>query len=222
MNESAPTLEPVALGHLRRVWERMIAMYDHKWVSGRGLTPQKDDGTITITGDVWAKGLAGLTPSHLAAGLRACLLRADPWPPSVQEFRGMCLGIPSLDLVHLEFRGLSERTPFGVLVWNRIDSQRWRMASPETQEKLIAAQYNLAREHVLRGGSLPSLAVAEIEAPKPAPPKHDPEARERAINEIKELFGMSAEDAASSVDAQAVTAPVSPHDGKMAAAGPDA
>lgn len=58
----------------------MSSIYGHKWVSAYG--PQ-DDGT-------WAVGLSGYTPEQIGRGLRACLDRNDPWPPSLPEFRALC------------------------------------------------------------------------------------------------------------------------------------
>lgn len=56
-------------------------MYGHKWTSAYGET---DDGT-------WIKGLAGLSLEQISHGLRECLKRNDPWPPSLPEFRAMCV-----------------------------------------------------------------------------------------------------------------------------------
>ena len=59
----------------------MAAIYGHKWVSSFGET---DDGT-------WLRVLTGITRGQIAAGLRSCLERDDPWPPGAGEFRRMCL-----------------------------------------------------------------------------------------------------------------------------------
>lgn len=58
----------------------MTRMYGHKWISSYG---EVDDGT-------WAKGLSGMSSEQLGAGLRACLNRDDPWPPTLVEFRNLC------------------------------------------------------------------------------------------------------------------------------------
>lgn len=60
----------------------MARMYGHKWVSAYG---ERDDGT-------WASGLAELTLQQLATGVRGCLKRTDPWPPTLPEFRVLCVG----------------------------------------------------------------------------------------------------------------------------------
>lgn len=69
-----------------QVWERMAYMYGHRWTSNYG---PEDDGT-------WRKGLAGLTPAQIGAGLVKCLERRpgageEDWPPTLNEFRDLCL-----------------------------------------------------------------------------------------------------------------------------------
>ena len=68
---------------VKKLWLRMAKVYGHKWTSSYG---QVDDGT-------WAKGLAGITPQQLADGLETCVTKSLPWPPSLPEFRGFCLGV---------------------------------------------------------------------------------------------------------------------------------
>lgn len=69
-----------------QIWQRMAFMYGHRWTSNYGA---EDDGT-------WRKGLAGLTPAQIGAGLVKCLERRpqngeEDWPPTLNEFRDMCL-----------------------------------------------------------------------------------------------------------------------------------
>lgn len=60
----------------------MSRIYGHRWTSG---FTEADDGT-------WLTGLRDLLPEELAAGLRACIHREDDWPPTLPEFRRLCLG----------------------------------------------------------------------------------------------------------------------------------
>lgn len=65
------------------LWEKMTALYGHKWTSAHGL---EDDGT-------WARVLGDITPVQLATGLERCVTdRDDIWPPTAPEFRMMCMG----------------------------------------------------------------------------------------------------------------------------------
>lgn len=59
----------------------MQDIYGHKWISAFGESDI--DGT-------WSIALGDLTPEELGRGLRACVERDDPWPPSLPEFRRLC------------------------------------------------------------------------------------------------------------------------------------
>ena len=67
---------------MAQLWEKLSRIYGHRWTSGFG---EADDGT-------WLTGLRDLLPEELAAGLRACIRREDDWPPTLPEFRRLCLG----------------------------------------------------------------------------------------------------------------------------------
>lgn len=63
----------------------MVEFYGHKWLASYGENIEAGAGAT------WQRGLAGVTPAQIADGLRACLERDDPWPPTLPEFRKMCL-----------------------------------------------------------------------------------------------------------------------------------
>lgn len=69
---------------IAKLWSVMARMYGHRWTSSFGET---DDGT-------WAKGLRGLTAEQIGHGISKILApnsEADGWPPSLPEFRAMCV-----------------------------------------------------------------------------------------------------------------------------------
>lgn len=68
----------------------MAKIYGHKWVSNYGET---DDGS-------WLSGLHDVTPEQVSVGLEQCRINNDPWPPSLPEFRAMCLPARRLDPTH--------------------------------------------------------------------------------------------------------------------------
>ncbi len=76
--------------HIGLLWERMAKIYGHKWVSSYGET---DDGS-------WLTGLHDVTPEQVSAGLEKCRTSAEPWPPSLPEFRAMCLPEKRLAACH--------------------------------------------------------------------------------------------------------------------------
>ncbi len=81
--------------HIRVLWERMAKIYGHKWVSSYG---EMDDGT-------WLTGLGDVTPEQVGAGLEKCRTSAEPWPPTLPEFRAMCLPAKRLTAAHNEASG---------------------------------------------------------------------------------------------------------------------
>lgn len=151
------------------LWVAMADVYGHRWVSSYGADPAKGAGAT------WAKGLAGLTPRQIGQGLDACIASADAWPPTLPEFRAMCLGIPTLAAVRLD---RDKATPFARLVWQHLDGYRMRQASADAADRMLREAYELAREHVMRGGALPEEPVAAITddtARKPQVPQTEAE-----------------------------------------------
>ncbi|MNN21913.1 hypothetical protein D3C81_1352500 [compost metagenome] len=186
--ESA-TARAVSSTSRRTLWVRMAEIYGHRWTSSFGENP---DNGAALT---WAKGLAGVTPAQLAEGLMACLASADPWPPTLPEFRARCLGVPALAQVQLELRSPENRSAFTILVWSCIDAYRFRHASTEKSDRLIRDAYETARERVMRGGKLPTVPAAALAGPtagaSEARPCRDPEVARSAMVELDELFRMA-------------------------------
>lgn len=177
---------------LRRLWARMASGYGHRWTSAFGVSPEHEDGRLTLAGDTWANTLAGLSEQQIAEGLRVCRLVGtdDDWPPSATAFRAMCLGVPSLAAVRFELRG-REYSRFTRLVWQRIpDPYAFAQADTQRAERIVRDAYQLAREHVMRGGALPDEPVAAIEQAKPEPIKPaSPEAVQAAADAVRLVFG---------------------------------
>lgn len=171
---------------IERLWERMGEIYGHRWPSSYG------DDALKGAGRTWAKGLAGITPDQVADGISACMASAEPWPPTLPEFRGMCLGIPSLGTVRQELRAEQGRSRFTLEVWSRIDGWRFRQADAEQAGRLIRDAYEAAREHVMLGGALPELPVAALEGAGSSaepPPKARPEVVEQAVEAVRRVLG---------------------------------
>lgn len=170
---------------MRTFWARMAAIYGHKWSSAYGELPEDDNGKATTAGDTWRRGLMGIPSAALGIGLNACVVSADPWPPTLPEFRAMCLAVPSLAAVRMAIRhGGAE--PFIRLVYQYLDTFAHRHADVPRAEKMLADAYQQAREHVMQGKPLPPEPVAAIESARehapvnPAHPETVREAVERA------------------------------------------
>lgn len=158
----------------------MTATYPHKWVSAVG------DDSRSPAGRAWARSLAGLTRQHIDRGLDACRNSSDPWPPSLPEFKALCLGIPSFAAVKLD----TERAePFTRMVWLYLDGFRMRQVSAEQGERMMRDAYELAREHAMRGGELPEPVPAiKHEKDRPNVPA-DPAERQRRIEQARRDLG---------------------------------
>lgn len=150
---------------MRRLWQVMAEVYGHRWTSAYG------DDAGASTGRTWAKGLTGLTPTQIGHGLDAAIVSSDEWPPSLPAFRALCLAVPAFASVRAELAARdSRRSPFARLVWLNLDTHRWRTADADRGDRLLREAYDMAREHVMRGGELPE-PVAEItHSPEPRRP----------------------------------------------------
>lgn len=173
---------------LRRIWERLTALYGHAWVSVHGVTPHDKAGALSMSGDTWGRVLAGLSVQQIAAGIEACVAEGAEFPPSAPRFRAMCLGVPSLAAVRSDLRH-GETSPFARAVWAELDSFRYRQASAEQEDRMLRDAYELVRERVMRGERLPEPPVArlpqEVRKSTPSPP----EVREHYLSQIRTLLG---------------------------------
>lgn len=168
----------------------MADVYGHRWVSSYGADPQAGAGAT------WANGLADLTADQLATGIEACMTSADPWPPTLPQFRAMCFDIPALATVRMRFmQQLRQRDPlvtepFDRLVWQFIDGYRIRQVSSDQAERMVRDAYEIAREHVMAGGALPEPSVAVEHKPEPVRDRKpaSPEEIERAKAAIRDLL----------------------------------
>lgn len=155
----------------------MAEIYGHRFTSAFG-----DSESHTAT--TWSKGLAGVTSQQLATGLEACITSADPWPPTLPEFRARCLSIPSLPAVKLDLRSSRKRAMFTHLVWSFVDHTAYGNAQGDKSDRMLREAYELAREHVMRGGDMPSAIAGEIGQEKhhwrAPPPEHRAEILARA------------------------------------------
>ena len=144
---------------MRMLWQRMAEIYGHRWTSNFG------DDAGKGAGYTWARGLAGLTNEQIRAGVDAALASAEPWPPTLPEFRALCLSIPSFATARATVHA-KQVTPFLRLMWTHIDGYRFRQADQDASDRLLRNAYELARDHVMRGGALPPEPVAAIATAK--------------------------------------------------------
>ena len=145
----------------------MVELYGHRWISVHG------EGATDGSAETWAKGLAGLAPEQIATGVEACIAAGASWPPTLPEFRAMCLGIPSFGAIDAEILTLkdAQRSDFARLVWSFIDGYQHRHVRAEEAKRMRRDAYEQACDHVMRGGALPPRPAAAVEHQAPPKPK---------------------------------------------------
>lgn len=170
----------------------MAAIFGHRWTSSFGDSAEDSTGVLTVAGETWRRGLAGLAEMQIGVGIEACIAASEPWPPTLPEFRAMCLGVPSFPAATQQFRQPAEmRTAFVRLMWQHIDGWQFAQANTRDAERMLRGAYELAREHVMRGGALPEPSIA-IEAAKPREAKPaSPEVVKAAMDKIAAAIGVS-------------------------------
>lgn len=172
---STPIAAAVPAMWLRRLWERMVALYGHAWTHVHGVSPQASDHDgLTMSGSTWAGVLAGLSGSQISKGVQACIDAGGEFPPNAPSFRALCLGIPPLATVRSELRH-GEPSPFARALWAELDAFRYRQASAEQADRMLRDAYDVVHARVMRGEPLPVDPVAEIahekRESKPATPE---------------------------------------------------
>ncbi len=171
---------------LRELWGQMTAIYGHRWTSAYGADP------ATGAGQVWGEGMIGLTPRQIRTGAAACRDGhgpADGWPPTLPQFRELCLGLPPLAEVRAELADRDgERTPFGLLVARSLDMWAYRQADARTAERMLGEAYAAARAHVLAGGELPVVLPALPDDSDRLTPWASPEVAGAALAAVREML----------------------------------
>ena len=104
-------------------------------VYGRTWTGQYAGETAKVAIAAWGDGLFDLTDEHLEAGRRGTLKRHSDWPPSLPEFRRLCLGLGS-DADAVEAAMNRDRDhPIGRYIVGGITSWDWSNLSTKDLEK---------------------------------------------------------------------------------------
>jgi len=162
---------------VKDIWLAMSSIYGHCWNSNHGLKPNALDL------ELWSEGLEGLDESQIKTGIKACFKRLDEWPPSLPQFRKLCLDIPSLMHVKQDMRQ-KQRSPFTTFVMGFLDHWQYRQADQNQAEKLLRQAYELAVHQRMNGALLPEPPAALLEN-KPEPVKVISEAERHAQQQAK-------------------------------------
>ena len=187
MSDSSNTTEQ----HMARLWDRMAAIYGHRWTSSYG--------TCTSTAfSVWLRGLADIEPKQLGAGLAKCLerrdikdaARVDPWPPTLPEFRALCLpspedlGLPSEDTAYRA--AASGDWSLHPAVWaaaRKVGTWELRRLPETVMRSRFVSEYRSVMGGVMAGQAFPQppADVPAIEFDRTPPEYRESVARERRV-----------------------------------------
>lgn len=74
------------------LWGTFTSIYGKKFTEQFGEFCNTSGMTPTVR--AWAQALSGIEPGRLERGLRACLERDSPWPPTLPEFIHLCAKKP--------------------------------------------------------------------------------------------------------------------------------
>ena len=104
--------------HIERLWQRFAQLYGRKWIV---------DHSDHDVDNIWLKALQNLTPEMIARGLQGCIEHNKTWPPTLMEFRDLCLGLPSKSLViQLTIENKPSNDPFVIKMRSVIGS--WNLS----------------------------------------------------------------------------------------------
>lgn len=183
--------QPQPIGVVARFWLAAIGVWGYKWTSHHGDLPVNDDGSFTIGGLLWARGLAEFSEPQITAAIERAITLGSEWPPNLPEMRTLCFGIPSLaDVRDDATRAPEYRSAFTRLVWQHIDGFRYRQASIELADRMLRDAYELAREHVMRSGALPGDVAGELAHEKREVVPASPEVARAAMERIAAELGL--------------------------------
>lgn len=169
---------------LRRLWDRMAAIYGHAWTSAYGLAP------AGACADEWALAIGSMDRAQATRAIERCRISGDRFPPTPSLFREWGLGIPSFEAVRAELlsRDSSQLSPFAVAVARRMDLWAWRHADADRADRMLREAYAATRDALMRGEPLPERAL-EIAAPVEAPRISTPEVGRAALASIDAMLG---------------------------------
>ena len=189
-HDSPMARTPLSSSATDELWMRMASRYGHAWVSQYGPMP---DG---IAAAEWRSTLWGLTAAQMREGFEADAIRGAEWPPSSAQFRALCMGVPSLGSVRAEIEDMVRHMGIGQPsiisrfargVWSRMNTYAYRNSSGKTPERILRDAYELTREFVMEGGTLPMAPTAAIEHKAP---KHQPASPEIAAAHLRSIAEM--------------------------------
>lgn len=170
---------------------RMTEIYGHRWTSAYTRAAL----------DTWAKGLAGLTTEQIGRGVNACVAGAFAWPPTLPEFRTLCLTVPGLpsaddaadDALAIARRWKRPDQCMHPAVWHALDQiGGFHSIDEDVLRKRFLRNFERACADLADGKPLAAIPQP-LPAPKDAQPDYTSEqaqaAKADALAKINAMFG---------------------------------
>lgn len=89
-NGKEPSTECLSDQVIFHLWKRMLSIYGYKWASHMGLSTDAK-GHLSDAAKTWQQGLSGLGIDQVKIGFDMLISKSCEWPPSLPEFRKLCL-----------------------------------------------------------------------------------------------------------------------------------
>lgn len=140
---------------------KMAAIYPYKW-SGQFANEE----SVLIAKEEWHEGLEDLTVEQIKKGLSHCRKNGDQFPPSIPQFRQMCL--PTLEEMNVieeeeAYYQLSNHDYSNPLVHEiskKIDLYSWNQMTVEDARKKFARVYDVCVKQWIQNYYQKSYALA--------------------------------------------------------------
>lgn len=179
------------------IWEHMAARYP-LFTADYGASPvDLETGKLTAPGRAWAEHLTGLCIKQVTHGFTRLATKALKFPPNPATFRVLCLDIPLLSTVEHELQPGRARSAFTVLVWSKLDTDRYNQVPVKVQERMLRDAYDDAVEHVGRGDAMPQSMPALPYTPPAAIGVADRGSARAAMERAAADLGFDADDSES-------------------------
>lgn len=172
---SQPGQQKITSKAIETLWDKMSAMFGHRWTASFGEKTDPDQ--------VWFRCLQDLTGKDIANGLSAVALSGMEWPPTAPQFRDMCIhhnvsNLLDADQAYAELvrfvrgggRSYELLSPETYFTYRNMDVWNWRTLSAEKAEKVFKSAFKSTIQHAKNGGEFPPVPTAAIsrEMPKPS------------------------------------------------------
>lgn len=167
---------------IKRLWARLHSIYGHRWASQHG----GETGALAL--EEWRSGLSGLSDEQIIRGIERCRTAdgdGEGWPPTLPQFRGWCIGLPTDDeAVALLMRGESPDALTQAVI-KAVDPYARKTYSAKALERLYRMHLGRMRQGAEQRvvGQCERKALPPPPAPARAPePAARPTAREPSRN----------------------------------------